>query len=218
MNVAEEETLLLTSSVKFIKTSMFPPANYLSGTQSFLICGSLGPFIVITSPTLDLCWTCQKNNNEIHKNCQIIYQRSKRLKLFGNTSGSRVSLGAIENFLKTVLTPAKRLTEHLGSIEFMEKLAQHSVDRTENYSYDHVQQIRNPSEPYQPGPIYLKTPRECSLFGVSCKAIPRQVNFLIHDETVLTGKGANTSISYVDYLFERHVLGETHAPIHAENC
>lgn len=136
---------------------MFPPANYLSGTQSFLICGSLGPFIVIMSPRLDLCWTCQKNNNEIHKNCKFIYQRSKRLKLLGNTSCSCVLLGAIENFLKTVVTPAKTLIEHLGSIEFREKLIQHSVDRTVNYSFDHAQQIRNPSEPYQPGPIYLKT-------------------------------------------------------------
>ena len=48
-------------------------------------------------------------------------------------------------------------------------------------------------------------------------AIPRQVNFLI-DENVLTGKGANSTISYVHYFFEHHGLGETHAQIHADNC
>ena len=43
------------------------------------------------------------------------------------------------------------------------------------------------------------------------------MNFLI-DEVVLTGKGANSTISYVHYFFERHGLGETFAQIHADNC
>ena len=43
------------------------------------------------------------------------------------------------------------------------------------------------------------------------------MNFFI-DETVLTGKGANSTISYVHYFFERHGLGETSAQIHADNC
>lgn len=42
--------------------------------------------------------------------------------------------------------------------------------------------------------IYFKTPRKCALFGFCCQAIPHQVNFLI-DENVLTGKGANSTIS-----------------------
>ena len=43
------------------------------------------------------------------------------------------------------------------------------------------------------------------------------MNFLI-DETVLRQKGANGTISYVHYFFERHRLGETTAQIHADNC
>ena len=43
------------------------------------------------------------------------------------------------------------------------------------------------------------------------------MNFLI-DENVLTGKGANSTISYVHYFFGRHGLGETEAQIHADNC
>ena len=58
-----------------------------------------------------------------------------------------------------------------------------------HYSYDYAQQVHYPSNPLQPCPIYFKMPRKCSLFGVCCEAIPRQVNFLV-DEAVLTGKGA----------------------------
>ena len=72
-------------------------------------------------------------------------------------------------------------------------------------------------EPNQPGAIYFKTPRKCGIFGVCCEAIPRQVNFLI-DESVLTGKGANSTISYVHYFFEKHGLGEKNAQLHADNC
>ena len=43
------------------------------------------------------------------------------------------------------------------------------------------------------------------------------MNFLI-DEGVLTGKGANSTISYVHYFFCRHGLGETEAELHADNC
>lgn len=59
--------------------------------------------------------------------------------------------------------------------------------------------------------------RKCGLFGVCCEAIPRQVNILI-DEGVLTGKGANSAISYMHYFLERHRLGETFAQIHTDNC
>ena len=44
-----------------------------------------------------------------------------------------------------------------------------------------------------------------------------KVNFLI-DESVLSSKGANSTISYVHYLFHRHRLGETKSQMHADNC
>ena len=86
-----------------------------------------------------------------------------------------------------------------------------------HYPYDYAQQLHYPSDPLQPGPIYFKMPRKCSLFGVYCEVIPRQVNFLT-DEIVSTGKGANSTISYVHYFFEHHGLGEMHTQIHADNC
>ena len=69
----------------------------------------------------------------------------------------------------------------------------------------------------QPGPIYLLTPRKCSVFGVHCEAIPRQINFLT-DESSEVGKGPNAVISRLDYFFRVHGLGETDVYLHADNC
>ena len=70
---------------------------------------------------------------------------------------------------------------------------------------------------FNQGLFTLKLKMKCAIFGVCCEAIPRQVNFLI-DENVLTGKGANSTILYVHFYFERHRLGETKAQVHADNC
>ena len=109
------------------------------------------------------------------------------------------------------------LVDHLKDIDFSEKRVACSLEGTVHYSYDYAQQLHYPADPYQPGPIYFKTPHKCSLFGVCCETIPRQVNILI-DEMVLTGKGANSTISYVHYFLECHRLGETFAQICANNC
>ena len=69
----------------------------------------------------------------------------------------------------------------------------------------------------QPGPIYFLTAIKCSVFGVNCEAIPRQVNFLT-DEFVETGKGANAVISRVHYFFEVHSMGEEDVYLHCDNC
>lgn len=86
-----------------------------------------------------------------------------------------------------------------------------------HYSFDYAQQIHYPSDPMQPGPIYFMTPRKCTLFGVNCEALPRQVNFLT-DEAGDCGKGANTVISQLDFFFKQHGLGEKEVFLHADNC
>ena len=69
----------------------------------------------------------------------------------------------------------------------------------------------------QPGPIYFLTPRKCSVFGVNCEAIPRQINFLT-DEAGEAGRGANAVISWLHFFLENHGLGERDAYFHADNC
>ena len=92
-----------------------------------------------------------------------------------------------------------------------------SLDVTVHYSFDFAQQVHYPSDPHQPGPVYFLTPRKCAIFGVCCKAIPRQVNYLI-DEAVDVGKGANTVVSMLHHFFSTHGLGEKHVHLHADNC
>ena len=92
-----------------------------------------------------------------------------------------------------------------------------TLTTTMHYSFDFAQQVHIPSNPMQPRPIYFKTLRKCAIFGVMCKAIPWQVNYLV-DEASDVGKGANTTISYVHHYFKNHGLGETSAHLHADNC
>ena len=86
-----------------------------------------------------------------------------------------------------------------------------------HYSFDMAQQVFYPNDPLQPGPMYFLTPRKCSIFGVCCEAIPRQVNYLI-DEAVDVGKGANAIVSMLHHFFEVHGLGEQEVHLHADNC
>ena len=129
----------------------------------------------------------------------------------------RFASGEREHYKNCCNESKAHVQAHLGEVDFAFGQKACSYEGTVHYSYDYAQQLHYPSNPNQPGPIYFKTPRKCSLFGVCCEAIPRQVNFLI-DENVLTGKGANSTISYVHYFFENHRLGETHAQIHTDNC
>lgn len=75
-----------------------------------------------------------------------------------------------------------------------------------HYSFDYALQVHYPSDPLQPGPIYFLTPRKCTVFGVTCAALPRQINYLT-DQAGDCGKDANTVISRIDY-FANHRFGE----------
>lgn len=86
-----------------------------------------------------------------------------------------------------------------------------------HYSFDYAQQVHYPSDPMQPGPIYFLTPRKCTIFGINCETIPRQINFLT-DEAGDYGKGANAVISRVHYFFDHLSLHERVVLLHADNC
>ena len=88
---------------------------------------------------------------------------------------------------------------------------------TMHYSFDFAQQLQFPNDPLQPGAVYFKSLRKCGLFGVSCEALSKQVNYLI-DESVACGKGANTVISLIDHFLDVYGLGEVDLHLHADNC
>ena len=79
---------------------------------------------------------------------------------------------------------------------------------TVHYSFDFAQQVRYPSDPLQPGPVYFLTPRKC---GVCCEAIPRQTNYLI-DEAVDAGKGGQHSCRYAPSFFCQPRFGRRTRP------
>ena len=88
---------------------------------------------------------------------------------------------------------------------------------TIHISFDFAQQLHYPTDPLQPGPIYFATPRKCGIFGISSEALSKQINYLI-DESVSTGKGPNTIISYVHHYLQKYGLGATNLHVHADNC
>ena len=92
-----------------------------------------------------------------------------------------------------------------------------SLDTTMYYSFDFAQQVHYLSNLIEPGPIYFKTLRKCAIFGIICKAIPQQVNYLI-DKASNVGKGAITTISFVHHFIEHHRIGETSVHLHVDNC
>ena len=81
------------------------------------------------------------------------------------------------------------------------KIPANSVPIKAHYSFNYAQQVHFPTDPMQPGPIYFVTTRKCSVFGVCCESIPRQINFL-SDECGEVGKGANTVISKLHFFLK----------------
>ena len=128
----------------------------------------------------------------------------------------RLAAGEREFYKNCCNQLKESILQYLQEIDFNFGHAPCSYNGTVHYSYDYAQQLFYPSDPNQPGPIYFKTPRKCAIFGVCWESIPRQVNFLI-DKNVLTGKGANSTISYVHYFFGCNGIGEKTAKILINN-
>lgn len=237
-NIAEEQALLLPGGVPgfkrvdvkllssvLTKHGLWKMYTEISSSQGQLSVGyskfcdlwnQLCPFIVIMRPATDLCWTCQKNNNLIQKTANLP-ETQKAEAVRAQEEHLRLAAGERDFYKNCCHESKESINHHLQEVDFSVEREPCSYTGTVHYSYDYAQQFHYPANPNQPGPIYFKTPRKCAIFGVCCEAIPRQVNFLI-DENVLTGKGANSTISYVHYFFGRRGLGETEAQIDADNC
>ena len=80
-----------------------------------------------------------------------------------------------------------------------------TLDLLLQLSFDMAQQVDYPNDPLQLDPIYFLTPRKYAIFGVCCESISQQVNYLI-DESIDTGRGANSIISKLQHYFHHLVL------------
>ena len=180
------------------------------------------PQIILMKPMTDLCWTCQKNSVALMRsaNCP---EREKSAAVQHAQEHLQIVQCERSNY-KTTCDDCEREVKDFFTNDGVFQPPPLSSQAPANsrrirvhYSFDYTQQVHFPSDPLQPGPIYFLTPRKCSIFGVNCEALPRQVNFL-GDEAGDCGKGANAVISQLDYFFRHHGLGETEVFLHADNC
>ena len=187
----------------------------VASTTFYDLWQQLLPWIVISKPATDLCWRCQKNNNKI-------FQSSNR------TEGEKLEvlrdqlehLDIAETERDYYRSQCKIAKDDLERFPAHEKLAKYppcSFVGTSHISWDYAQQVHYPSNPFQPGPIYFKATRKCGIFGICDDATNFQINCLI-DQIVSTGKGANSTISYVHHYLENFGTGSTRLLVHADNC
>lgn len=183
---------------------------------------NLLPSIILMKPMSDLCWQCQQNSTAILRSANMPETEKSATLLKAEEHLRHVQTE--RSFYKSTCDMCKETVHTFFSDGTSFKLPPLASDIPENsndikahFSFDFAQQIHYPSNPLQPGPIYFLTPRKCSIFGINCEAIPRQVNFLI-DEAGDCGKGSNSVISMLHYFFSHHALGEMEVFLHADNC
>lgn len=154
------------------------------------------PYIFMT-PATDLCKTCQANNTKIFRNANV--SEDEKNSLLEQQNEHITKAMKERDFYKDSVKRCKETLENTD-VDLLQQQHACSFRGRVHYSYDYAQQVHYPSNPQQPGPIYFKTSRKCGLLGICCEGLPRQINYLI-DEAVMTGKGANATITYVhDFL------------------
>lgn len=171
----------------------------------------------------DLCWTCQQNSAAIVRSANCL--ESEKSEII-RAAEKHLRIVSIERAYYKSVCEECRLSVHSYFIDnegkfnpppLSSQIPLNSNPIAVHVSFDYAQQVHFPHDPLQPGPIYFLTPRKCSVFGVNCEAIPRQVNFLT-DECGEVGKGANSVVSRLHYFFDKHGLGEQQLYLTADNC
>ena len=183
---------------------------------------TLVPSILVMKPRSDLCWQCQQNSAAIVRTANSP-EAEKSASITSALEHLRIVKEERTYYKSTCEECKKSVHAHfLTNGEFTPPppsscILCNSRDIKVHCSFDYAQQVHYPSDPLQPDPIYFLTPRKCTVFGVNCEAIPRQINFLT-DEAGDCGKGANAVVSWIHYFFEHHSLGEKDVYLHADNC
>ena len=164
---------------------------------------SLLPSVVVMKPMTDLCWQCQKNSTAIFRTSNNA--DAVKSKAYADALEHLRIVKLERSLYKSVCDQCRDVVlSHftVGSVFRPPPLSSQSPPNSQpirvHYSFDYAQQIHYLSDPLQPGPIYFLTPRKCSIFGVHCEALPRQVNFLT-GEAGDCGKGANSVLSQLLY-------------------
>ena len=197
--------------------SIHPSAQTVAYSTFCRLWQKLMPNIVTMRPMSDLCWTCQQNNTLVLRSAN--QDEGEKEQALADAPEHLRIVNVERKFYCDTLAECKSAVFSTFSRHstLQQPPAPLSTSTPVHYSFDYAQQVHFPSNPLQPGPIYFLTCWKCSIFGVWCESIPRQVNFLT-DETADGGKGANAVISRLHFFFEHYGLGENEAYLHADNC
>ena len=184
-NTAEEQALLLPGCVPGFKQIDVKLLNWnltkhRLWKQYSHICTSIGQvsvgyskfcdlwsqlcqFILIMRPATDLCWTCQKNSNWIHRSAnspktgkaEAVRAQQEHLRF---TSGERK---CYKNCCEESTQHVQHHFEEVDCAYRREPLVLIQWNCTLLLCL-YAQQLHYPSNPNQPGAIYFKTPRKCT--------------------------------------------------------
>lgn len=165
---------------------------------------TLLPSVIIMKPMNDLCWTCHRNSTAI-----LLAANSSEASKSSTIREAEEHLHIVQierSFYKSTCDSCRKSVRAFFTIDgefhppaLSSTITPNTRDIKVHYSFDYAQQVHFPSDPLHPGPIYFLTPRKCTVFGVNCEALPRQVNFLT-DEAGECGKGANNVVICLHYF------------------
>ena len=126
----------------------------------------LVPYVVTSKPLSDLCWTCQKNNILVYRSANLAEpEKSERLQ--AQEAHLRRAVQQREVY-RGMVKESREFLEVAGIKELRESRPC-TLSGSVHYSFDYAQQVHLPSNPLQPGPIYLLAPRKVGIFGVCCE-------------------------------------------------
>ena len=160
------------------------------------------PHISVSTPSTDLCFTCQQNTMSLQKSVCLPEEE-------------KVSL--LESAQKHLLQAKTEREYYNNQVEAAQTARKSPNPRIAHYSYDFAQQIHYPYDAQQTGPEYFKTARKCGLFGV-CNDGKQQLVLYLIDEAVNPGKGADCVISLLHHHLDQYGQGEQCVYLHADNC
>ena len=162
----------------------------------------LFPYVVISKPATDLCWTCQRLYREIGSTSNLpeALKAAKLKKLQGHLELAQQERRMYQQMVEACKTACTADNRALGASQPC------SYDNPCHYSFDFAQQVHLPHDPMQPGPVYFVCPRKVGIFDICCEGLPRQFNFLV-DESHCMSKGSIAVISHLHFFFEQYGLG-----------
>ena len=112
----------------------------------------------------------------------------------------------------TMLTHIKQLKGHQGAL-FVRVCAADALSIRSDAAWPHLLPCTSEVHSVWGG----LAPQKCTVFGVACEALSRQINFLT-DKAGDCDKVANAVVSRMHYFFDHHGFGERDVYLHAHKC